>query len=221
MTRAEIITYCTTKLGLTDSNTQTIAATFVDARHAMLWNEENWRQARYQETVAVTAGVQDITLGANCEFVTAARWAERYELLPTSGAAALAQNAAGYDSAGPVLGFEPLGKTSAGLARIRLLQIPTESKNLLVIGKRKVLALGSNDTPPIPGEDQALTEFVMADLYEWLRQPSKASYFLNKAGILVAKMKEIETQQSGEIRRVIPTEQVLDGSGNYPDSMSF
>lgn len=221
MTRAEIIAYCTAKLGLTDSATTTIAGTFVDARHAMLWNEENWRQTRYQETVAVTAGTQDITLGTNCEFVTAARWADRYELLPTSGTAALAQNAAGYDASGPVLAFEQLGKNSSGLVQIRLLQIPAESKNLLVLGKRKVLALGVSDTPPIPGEDQCLCEFVMGDLYEWLRQPSKAGYFYQKAGILLQKMKEIETQQSGEIRRIIPTEQVLDSRANWPDSMSW
>lgn len=221
MTRTEIINYVTAKLGLTDSATQTLAGTFVDARHAMIWNEENWRQTRYQETVAVTSGTQDITLGANCEFVIAARWADRYELLPTSGAAALQMNAMGYDTGGPVLGFEPLGKDTSGNCKIRLLQIPQQSANLLVLGKRKVLALSGSDTPPIPGEDQALCEFVMADLYEWLRQASKAQYYLGKAGILLQKMKDIETAQSGEIRRIIPQEQVLDSRLHWPDSMTW
>lgn len=212
MTRTETIAYCTAKLGITDLAAQTIAAQFYDARWSMLWNEEDWRQTRYQETIAVGVGTQDVTLGANCEFVKACRWAGSQELLPISDVAALAMNPIGYDTAGPVLGFVPIGKTSAGLAQIRLMQVPSEAKNLLVIGKRKVLALAGSDTPPIPGADQVLNEFVMGDLYEWLRQLTKAAQFFQKGGILLQKMKEIETQQSAEIRRIIPIEQVLDGN---------
>lgn len=212
MTRAEIISYCTAKLGLTDSSATTVAGTFLDARHAMIWNEELWRQTRYQETVSVAAGTQDITLGANCEFVTACRWAGLHELMPMSDQSALSLDPAGYDATGAVLGFVPLGKTSAGLAQIRLMRKPAQDQTLLVLGKRKLLALGSGDTPPIPGEDMTLIEFVMGDLYEWLRQLSKAQYFYQKGGILLQKMKEIETAQTAEIRRIIPTEQVLDGA---------
>jgi hypothetical protein len=215
MTRAEIITYCTSKLGITDTAAQTQAALFIDQRHGTIWNEEDWRQTRYQETIAVAAGTQDVTVGANCEFVKACRWAEAYELLPLSDASALALNPPGYDASGPVLGFVPLGKNSGGQVQIRLMQKPAESKNLLVLGKRKVLALGVSDTPPIPGEAECLCEFVMGDLYEWLRQFDKAQYFLSKAAILLQKMKDIETAQAGEVRRIIPTVQVLDGEGSY------
>jgi hypothetical protein len=221
MTRTQIINYVTAKLGLTDSATQTLAGTFFDARHAMIWNEENWRQTRYQGEYTVAAGTQDITLDPSCEFVIAARWAGRYELLPTSGVAALQMNAQGYDQGGPVLAFEPLGKDSSGACTIRLLQIPQQSANLLILGKKTVVPLSGGDNTPIPGEDQALCEFVMADLYEWLRQASKAQYYLGKAGILLQKMKDIETAQSGEIRRIIPVEQVLDNRLGWPDSMTW
>lgn len=220
MTRAEIITYTTAKLGITDATALAIAATFLDARHAMVWNDEDWRQARYQETIAVPSGTQDVTLGSTCEFVKAARWAESYELMPISDVSALALNPVGYDSSGPVLGFTQLGKDSSGNVVIRLQQKPREAKNLLVIGKRKVLALGTSDTPPIPGEDMALCELVMGDLYEWLRQLSKAEYFFAKGMALLQKMKDIETAQSGEIRRIIPVGQSLEDedTGNF-DSM--
>ena len=219
MTRTEIIALCTAKLGLTDSATTTIAGTFFDARHAMIWNEELWRQTRYQESIAVAAATQDVTLGATCEFVTACRWAGAYELLPLSDSAALALDPTGYDASGSVLGFIPLAKTAGGLAQIRLIRIPSEAKTLLVLGKRKVLALSGSDSTPIPGEDMALIEFLMGDLYEWLRQLSKAQYFNAKGMQLLAKMKEIETAQTAEIRRIIPTEQQLDG-GYGGDSMN-
>ena len=211
MTRTDIIDLCTKKLGLTDAATLTIAGTFFDARHAMIWNEELWRQTRYQESISVIPPTQDVTLGANCEFVTGCRWAGAYELLPLSDSAALALDPVGYDATGVVLGFVPLGKTSAGLAQIRLMRAPTEAKTLLVFGKRKVLALAGGDSTPIPGEDMALIEFLMGDLYEWLRQLSKAQYFNAKAVLLLTKMKEIETAQTAEIRRLVPTVQMLDG----------
>lgn len=220
MTRAEIITYTTSKLGITDATAVAIAGTFLDARHAMIWNDEDWRQTRYQETIAVPAGTQDVTVGANCEFVKAARWADAYELTPMSDVSALAMHPSGYDTAGAVLAFTQLGKDSSGNVVIRLQQKPAEAKNLLVIGKRKVLALGASDTPPIPGEDMALCEFVMGDLYEWLRQLAKAQYFFAKGTELLAKMKEIETAQAGEIRRIIPMTQALeDENGSSFDSM--
>ena len=220
MTRAEIITYCTAKLGITDATATAQAGTFLDARHAMVWNEELWRQTRYQESVSVAAGTQDVTLGANCEFVTACRWAGAYELMPLSDASAMALDPAGYDASGAVHGFVPLGKNSSGYAQIRLMRIPTEAKTLLVIGKRKLLALAAGDTPPIPGEDIALAEFVMGDLYEWLRQLSKAQYFFAKGAAMLGKMKEIEVAQTAEIRRIVPTEQQLDGYTGGGDSFN-
>lgn len=211
MTRTEIIAYATTKLGQTDSATLTVAGTFFDQRHAMIWNEELWRQTRYQESISVAAGTQDVTMGANCEFVTACRWAGAQELMPLSDASALSLDPVGYDGSGAVLGFVPLGKNGSGLAQIRLMRTPTEAKTLLVLGKRKVLALSGSDSTTIPGEDIALCEFLMGDLYEWLRQLGKAEYFNQKGMALLAKMKEIETAQTAEIRRIIPTEQQLDG----------
>ena len=218
MTKAEIISFCCGKLGIADATAQAQAALFVDARHSMLWNEHDWRQARFQQTLSVTAGTQDVTLDSNFEIVRGARWAGQSELLPTNDAAALALNPEGYDTTGPVLGFIPLGKDASGNVVIRLVQKPAETKTLLVFGKRKVVALGSSDTPPIPGEDMALVEFVMADLYEWLRQGSKADRFLQKGMGLLERMRGIEVEQSGEIRRIIPYVQELDsheGAGDW------
>lgn len=217
MTLAEIKAYTTGKLGITDSSALAQAELFTKARWRMLWNESLWRQTRYQATVAVTAGTQDVTLDSNFEFVTAARWAESYELTSVSDLSALSMNPSGYDTSGPVLAFVPLARDSSGNCVIRLMQTPQESKNLLVLGKRKCVELSAaGDSPSIPGADQVLCELVMGDLYEWMRQLSKAQVFFQKAAVLLERMKEIETAQASEIRRIIPMEQELDNS--FPDS---
>jgi hypothetical protein len=211
MTLDEIVTYTSSKLGITHAAARAQARLFAQMRHRMLWNEQNFRQTRHQATVPVNAGTQDVTLPAEFEFVTGCRWAGRYELLGVSDLGALAANPGGYDAAGPVLAFVPLGKDAAGNAIIRLMQVPQSAGALLVIGKRKCVELvNGTDSPLIPGEDQVLCEFVMADLYEWLRQFGKAQAFLQRAAILLQKMVEIETQQTAEVRRLIPIEQQMD-----------
>lgn len=212
MTIDEIVIYTTNKLGMTDTTARTMAGSFLDARHSMIWNAANWKQARYQETVAVAAGTQDVTLQTACDFVTACRWADVYELLPMSDGSALALNPAGYDVSGPVLGFVPLGKPDGIHVQIRLMQKPTEAKNLLVIGKAKVTAYTTGQTPCIPGEEQALCDFIMGDLYEWLRQFGKAQYYHDRAQKLLDQMIEIETAQAAEIRRIVPMVQQLESA---------
>lgn len=219
MTRAQIISYATAKLGISDSAASTVAGTFLDMRHSMVWNDADWRQARVQEAVAVTAGTQDYALGATVEFIKAARWEGRYDVPILSDATALAKMPGLYDQAGPVVGVIPLARSS-GVAQIRIVGIPQQAGTLLVLGKKKLTALGTNDEPPIPGEDMVLCEFVLADLYEWLRQFSKAQHYLQKAGILLQKMRELESTQAAEVHQVIPYTQQLDGDACGPDSLN-
>lgn len=205
MTLAELKTFTTGKLGITDATALDQAEDFIQARWKMIWNAQPWRQTRWQETISVPAGTQDVTLGAEFEFVTACRWNGDRELTPTSDASALSAYPAGYDGSGTPVSFAQLAKTSAGLVQIRLFQTPTETKNLLVLGKRTCVDLTApTDSPLIPGVDECLQAFVMGDLFQWIRQFSKAQACYAEANALLQKMVEIETQQANEIRRIIP-----------------
>lgn len=216
MTLAEIKNFCSTKLGMTDTATKTVAGTFANARWKMIWNAQPWRQSRWQASITVPAGQQDVALGTEFEFVTAARWKGNNELQPISDLTAFSLNPAGYDQAGTPLGFAQIGKTTGGLVQIRLFQIPTETQTLLVIGKRKCIELMiDTDTPLIPGIDECLQAFVMGDLYQWIRQFSKAQTCYEEANLLLAKMVEIETAQTSEVRRIIPTVEAISGDGGY------
>jgi hypothetical protein len=228
MTLAEIKTFTTSKLGITDSATLAMAELFAKARWRTIWNEADWRQARYQETVAVNAGTQDVTLNARFDTVKACRWAGQNEITSINDISALMMDPVGYDGAGTPVAFVPIGRTlPSGALQVRLIRKPDVAGNLLVIGKRKPVELttGTPDSDnvaevPIPGGSECLCDFTMADLYEWLRQFSKAEWYLKKAAIQLEKMKEIESSQASEIRRLIPYVQVMDGedAGSY-DSM--
>jgi hypothetical protein len=50
----------------------------------------------------------------------------------------------------------------------------------------------------------------MGDLYQWMRQFSKAGAFFQEAQALLAKMIEIETAQTTELRQLLPYAQTLE-----------
>lgn len=210
MTRGEIKSYCAAKLGINDVTTLAQAETFTIHRWRMLWNNQDWRQARHADSVEVAAGTQEVTLPDEFEFVKACRWAGQNELLPLNDISAFMRDPAGYDQLGLPMAFSQIGKDSTGAARIRLQRAPQQAGTLLVIGKRKCVNLATDDDSPLlPGVDECLCAFVMGDLEQWQRQFTKAREFFTEANALLAKMVEIETAQTSEIRQIIPIEQQL------------
>jgi len=226
MTLAEIKTYTTGKVGVTDATALAQAELFCKARWRMIWNEADWKQARYQEAVAVNAGTQDVSLNARFDLVKTCRWAGLNEIAGINDMVAMALDPVGYDGSGTPVAFIPLGKTApGGVLQVRLVRKPNVAGTLLVIGKRKPIELTTDTADadkvqevPIPGASECLCEFVMGDLYEWLRQFSKAEYFFRKGGLLLEKMKELETVQAGEVRRIVPYVQLLEDEPIGADS---
>ncbi len=217
MTRAEIIAYATAQLGITDSAAVTQAGTILDRWWAVIWNAFPWRQTRNSQALAVSANTQDYALSSDFDAVKVCRWAGRNEVLPTTDEAELATDPAGYDAGGSVERFVILPRSS-NVMQLRLVRIPQESGTLLVIGKKKLVVLAGGDTPPIPGADMALCEFVLGDLYRWIRQHQTAEAYFAKGRELLTAMGEIEVQQSGAIHRIVPQEQVLGGGGMIDSS---
>jgi hypothetical protein len=233
MTLAEIKTYCTSKLGIADATALSMAELFAKQRWRTLWNEADWKQARYEQALVVASNTQDVTLDTKFDTVKAVRYSDAQELPSVSDMTAFMLDPAAYhfigspnNQFGTPVAFVPLGRQAVtGALQIRLIRATAQQCNLLVIGKCKPIELttGAVDSEnvqevPIPGGSECLCEFVMGDLYEWLRQFDKAEWYQKRAAILLEKMKEIETAQASEVRRIIPTEQVLEGWGGGYDS---
>jgi len=216
MTLGEIKDYCAAKLGIDDNVTKDQAALFARKRWAMIWNNQLWRQTRHVDTVSVAEGVQEVTLPAEFEFVLAARWGADRLLFASLDLAALSRDPGGWSLPGDVMGFSPMPRTTDGRARIRLHRAPNKAGTLLVIGKRTCIdLLNDTDRPLLTGVDECLCAFVMGDLYQWLRQFTKANAFFQEANALLAKMVDIETAQTTESRQIVPEVQQLE-CGDYP-----
>lgn len=216
MNLGDIKTFTAAKLGLTDSITQTQAGEFAKARWRMIWNHHLWRQSRTLAEVAVPAGQQEVTLPAEFELMLAARWNTTVGLSAQLDLSVFSANPASWNAPGPVLGYSPMPRTDTGLVRIRLHQVPQSAGVLLAMGKRTCIALEADtDTPLISGTDECLVAFTMGDLYQWMRQFGKAQQFFQEANALLAKMVEIETAQTTELRQIIPYVQQLEDDPGF------
>lgn len=211
MNLGDLKTFTAAKLGLSDSITQAQAGEFAKARWRMLWNHHLWRQSRILAEVAVSAAQQEVTLPADFELVLAARWNTNTGLAAQLDLSVFSANPASWSAPGPVMGYSPMPRSSAGLVRIRLHQVPEAAGVLLAMGKSVCPELATDlDSPSISGTDECLVAFTMGDLYQWMRQFTKAAAFYQEAQALLAKMVEIETAQTTELRQLIPHVQSLE-----------
>ena len=202
-TRAQLVNYVTDKFGVTTDAVKTRAKGFYDSRYRMIQDQFLWRQLKVSESQTVSSGVQDITLTSAIGDVIAVRWNNR-RLLPVQQEQVFALDPEAFDSAGEVVGFSVLPKTDAGLCKIRLYETPQDSKEVLVLGKAPPETLTDDQSPRISAIDQALQAYVLGDLWQSIRQFSKADALFNEAQKYLADMIRLEQEQSAYDARIIP-----------------
>ena len=93
---------------------------------------------------------------------------------------------------------------SAGDARIKLLRKPSVAKDILILGKLNLVALGDTDSPLINGIDNVLLGLVEGDMLEHVRQYQKAQLKYTEAMNQLTIAKDLEKQQSASNTRIIP-----------------
>lgn len=202
-TRGQMVTYVTDKFGVTSTATVTRAAGFYDVRYRMIQDRYYWKQLKVSETSTLVSGVQDVTLTAAIDRIVAVRWNNR-RLLPSNQEQVFQIDPEAFDSEGEVVAFSELGKDSSGLARIRLYQIPQEGKELLVLGKAPPETLTDSQTPRLSGIDQSLQAYILGDLWQSIRQFTKADKLYLEAELFLKEMMKIEQEQSAFDYRIIP-----------------
>lgn len=206
MTLAQIAAYACLKVQLSDATTLTTAKSFAAARWRMLWDAADWRQARHATTQTVEAGVQDVTLNADFGLIQAASWNGDTELPVVSERSLLAADASALAATGTPGGYVVLPKV-AGVCRLRLIPTPTMAGELMVIGKRNCPALEADtDEPDLPGAAESLCSFVEGDLWRSIfRQFSKGQACYDEANALLLRMRDLETNQSTNAWRIVPS----------------
>ncbi len=202
-TKGQMVDYVTDKFGITTEEVKNRARGFYDVRYRMIWDRFYWKQTKVSETASVAANQQDVTFTSLIDKVVAIRWNNR-RLLPVNQEQVFQLDPEAFDSQGEVVGFSELPKDSSGLSRIRLYEIPQEAKEVLVLGKAPPETLTHGQSPRMVGIDQSLQAYVLGDLWQSIRQFSKANELYREAETFLNQMIKIEQEQSAYDNRIIP-----------------
>jgi hypothetical protein len=152
-----------------------------------------------------------ITLSGTTPVQTAGSFDRVYQL--TKELTAGTVTVSGFTSAA-TLGHLASDEQERQHIRLRLLETPTESIALTVLGKRTPPPMsGDADAPAIRGLDAAWEAFVMADAYEWMRQGDDAAAKIEEGVALLNELKASETWRETGGAALTPA----DGVGHAPD----
>ena len=202
MTKNDIAQLVADKAQKSDEASLTLLKTFVDRRYDMIWNSALWRESLATDSQTIAIDTETVTLATELDFPVSARWDDK-EITPVNYSAVFQIDPTLFNDSGEVANFIVLPK-SGGDARIKLLRKPSVSKDLLILGKLKIVALDDADSPKINGIDNVLINMVEGDMLEHLRQYQKGQVKFTEAMNQLAIAKDLENQQSASNTRIIP-----------------
>lgn len=206
MTKNDIAQLVADKVQKTDEASLVLLRSFIDRRYDMIWNSALWRESLSVDSQTIAVADEGIvTLATELDFPVSARWDDK-EITPISYSAVFQIDPTLFNDAGTVANFIVLPKAD-GDARIKLLRKPSVSKDILILGKLKLVALDvvpPNDVPKINGIDNVLLGMVEGDMLEHLRQYNKAQLKFTEAMNQLTIAKDLEKHQSASNTRIIP-----------------
>jgi hypothetical protein len=95
---------------------------------------------------------------------------------------------------------------SKKFCRVKLHPAPEAEEDYLILVKRKAPELTDDlDTPLISNCEDALVAMAQVDMLERMRQYGKAEAKAKEVMVQIAKLKELETNQSPNVMRLVPT----------------
>lgn len=226
MTLAQIASFVTTKLSLTDSDSVAACKEFINARYRMIWDSCLWRDSIGISSTTVVAGTTQVIFenpsdyllfqdnqGAQFYIETpvaiklvdssnnhtdliGADWVSFFQIDPSSFDTSTAFRAQPRN-------FIVL-PTYQGFACVRMVPTPDVDSTAYCLGKVKWQELQDSHTPLLRGVDNALIAYAEGDMMERARQYGKAQAKFAEAAAHVGTMKDLEKNQTQTISRIIP-----------------
>jgi hypothetical protein len=199
MTLKEIAQHVCDVTGLTDNLSVDQAKAFVRRRWQMLWDFHLWRQSLIVAQMQVMAGSDTYAAHHETDQITGAKLRDRNGndilLLPVGDDFGEEL----FPEHGTPKYFQQMPK-NMGVLSFKLMPCPVDDYVMSLKGKRKCPPLTNDeDEPSISGSSNALIAYSMGDMFEYMRQFTKAQAKFTEAVAHQEKMIEIERAQSANI----------------------
>lgn len=204
MTLSDLATTVCNRVNQADATSVSICKIFAQNRYAMIYDIRDWRDSlKNVDTSLTDTSTGLLTMPASIERVIAIRCDGLYFLFPVDSPQMIQLDSTIFERSSTPVAYEEFTDDSS-IRKIRFLPIPNRTYPLKIVGKRPITTLGDTDSPILRNIDRAWAAFTQADMLERQRQYGKSQAKVQEASALLNEMISVETEQSGNMPRVIP-----------------
>jgi hypothetical protein len=202
MTRDEISSFVTNKLGVSDSTSVTRCNDFIQRRFQMIYDADLWKDTP-KANIATTVDTTGIlAYPAGIDRIIRVRSHGDHALIPVTSDFLIGYDPTIFERTGDPVYYEEYNDSTASYAKkIRVFPIPSSSispVSLLIVGKMTCPTLAGSDSPStyVRGIDNCLCAYTQGDMLQRLRQYTKANALYQEAGALLQEMRDVENKQA-------------------------
>ncbi|MGA1753230.1 MAG: hypothetical protein ACO395_07715 [Pontimonas sp.] len=163
MTLSELKTIVTAKVGLTDTNSLSMCATFLKARHRKLYDHSLWRDSLVMASGSISAGVGDVTLPDSIQQVLAVRVGEYTFLEPSTATQLLQLDPNIFDRTGTAVTYrelEPAATNASPAGKVALVSDAGGDNAVVTIrGIQETTGSTVRETVTLNGTSQVLSTY--------------------------------------------------------------
>lgn len=213
MTVEQIAKKACGRLNLQDYASIEKAKGYVRDRWLTIWNCHLWKDSIAYASVKAEMDGDRCILRVPLERVRNIRYGG-YSIYPIDPSNVFQLDPQAFDNFGEVCGFAPLGKDENSNRIVQIFRPPrdVEKESFLVMGKKRCPDLADDEEPFLTGIEDAITEYVVGDMWQDDQQGSKAATAYSNGSSFLEMMRKIDGEQSAANPRFIP-----ECAGQYED----
>ncbi len=213
MTISEVAKKACRRLNRQDEYSINVAKSYARDRWRTIWDAHLWKDSIGYVSVDAEQDGDRCILRVPLERVRNIRYGNR-AIYPIDPSNVFQLDPEAFDEFGEVCGFTSLGKDKDGKRIIQILRKPreNETQSFLVMGKTKAPELDDDDELFLTGIEDAITEYVVGDLWRDDQQDAKANNCYANGSTFIEMMRKIDGEQSATTTRFIP-----EITGTYED----
>lgn len=189
---------------VSDATSLASAGQCINYWYEYIHNSGTFNEIKDIATVSYPAGSTSVTLGSTVQLVTAAAW-NGNKITEISYERVVEENASDLTNTGTPVNFINLSKDSSQNARIRLVPLPSETKDMTIVFKKKFVPLSADsDVPLINGIDETIASYARVSFLKGDYQYAKAAQEKGEANQSLMKMVDLENNQQQKNVQFVP-----------------
>ncbi len=204
MTFLELATQVANKCHKNDNDSINKSKDYVKQAYRHIWDSFLWNDSKISVTQSFTANTGDFDVDASIYLVMSVIWNNK-KLQNIQQDQLFTLYPDWLTRTGDPNYYVNQPKNTSGDCVIRLDTKPTETQNVVILGKSVFTQLSENsDEPKLKGVDNTILAFAEAWFLEFLNQRGSAQTKIQEANLMMNTMISLEKEQQTYMAQVVP-----------------